>query len=130
MKSSQRNSRKALAGVAAIAILLTVALSTGGGTAPPLTAPITISGNAPFTAGQAGININFPPGVKIPGANYAVVVQPTNTAGYSPLHDCTYFNPLHKRDDGFEVQHKRCDDGVPVALDVGVSLNWIVVEIK
>ncbi|MEK6410878.1 MAG: hypothetical protein AABN34_28470 [Acidobacteriota bacterium] len=130
MNSSQRNSRKALAGVVAIAILFTVALSTVGGTAPPPPPLLSIGGIAGFAAGQAGININFPAGIKIAGAKYAVVVQETNTAGYSTTSDCTYFNPLHKRDDGFEVQHKRCDNGVPVPLDVNVSLNWIVVEIK
>jgi len=128
MRTSQRNSRKALAGIAAIAILFTIALSTVGGAAPP-PPPQTLGGIAAFSPGQAGININFPPGVKIAGAKYVVVVQETNTAGYSTTSDCTYFNPLHKRDDGFEVQHKRCDDGVPVALDVGVSLNWIVVAL-
>jgi len=61
---------------------------------------------------------------------YAVSVQPRDTAGYSPISFCTYFNPLHKRVDGFEVQHKRCDDGVPVQLDVGVSLDWIAVRFK
>jgi hypothetical protein len=28
------------------------------------------------------------------------------------------------------VQHKRCDDGVPVKLDTNVSLDWIVVADK
>lgn len=130
MRFSQLNSRNALAGVAALTILLTAVLSTVGRTAPPLTSPIIISGIAGFPVGSAGININFPAGAKIPGANYAVVVQPTNTAGYSPVSECTYFNPLHKRDDGFEVQHKTCLNGTPEALDVSVSLNWIVVEIK
>ncbi len=65
----------------------------------------------------------------MPSTKYAVVVQATNTAGYSTTSVCTYFNPLHKRADGFEVQHKRCDDGAPVKLDTSVSLNYIVVEI-
>ncbi len=60
--------------------------------------------------------------------NYVVIVQPTNTAGYSTTYKCTYFNPLKKRVDGFEVQHKQFDDGVPVPLDVGVYLDWIAVS--
>jgi hypothetical protein len=85
------------------------------------------AGTAGWPIGQAGININF--SSPMPNTNYAVVVQQTNTAGYSPTSVCTYFNPLHKRTDGFEVQHKRCDDGVPVSLDTSVTLNYIVVEI-
>lgn len=138
MRFSQLSLGRAVAGVAAIAVLLTVGLLAGGGNAEPQgppgppagPVPKTKAGIASFPAGEAGININFPFGFKIVGANYAVVVQPTNTAGYSPVSECTYFNPLHKRDDGFEVQHKTCLDGTPEALDVGVSLNWIVVEIK
>lgn len=134
MRFSQLSLGRTLAGVAAIALLLTVGLLTRGGNAqpgpPPGPTPKTKAGIAGFPAGQAGININFPPGFKILNANYAVVVQPTNTAGYSPVSECTYFNPLHKRDDGFEVQHKTCLDGTPEALDVNVSLNWIVVEIQ
>jgi len=61
----------------------------------------------------------------MPTANYSVVVQPTNTAGYSPIPNCTYFNVLKKTTTNFQVQHKRCDDGVPVKLDVNVSLDWI-----
>jgi hypothetical protein len=86
------------------------------------------AGTAGFAIGQAGINITF--SSPMPSTDYAVSVQATNTAGYSPTSDCTYFNPLHKRTDGFEVQHKRCDDGVPVTLDVNVSLDWIVVAKK
>ena len=86
------------------------------------------AGTAAFAIGQDGINITF--SSPMPNTRYAVVVQATNTAGYSPVSVCTYFNPLHKRDDGFEVQHKRCDDGVPVELDVDVALDWIVVAYK
>jgi hypothetical protein len=84
------------------------------------------AGTAPFSAGQAGIFITF--AVPFPNANYSVSVQQTNTAGYSPTTVCTYFNVLHKTANGFDVQHKRCDDGVPVALDVGVSLDWIAIN--
>lgn len=85
------------------------------------------AGIAGFLPGQDGINITF--STPMPSTKYAVVVQATNTAGYSTTSVCTYFNPLHKRADGFEVQHKKCDDGTPVKLDTSVSLNYIVVEI-
>jgi hypothetical protein len=81
------------------------------------------AGTAPFTAGSAGIVITF--SVPMPTAKYSVVVQPTNTAGYSPIAQCTYFNVLKKTTTNFQVQHKRCDDGTPVNLDVNVSLDWI-----
>lgn len=86
------------------------------------------AGTAGFTAGKDGINITF--SSPLPSTKYAVIVQPTNTAGYSTTTVCTYFNPLHKRVDGFEVQHKRCDNGVPVKLDTNVSLDWVVVEYR
>ena len=128
MRSSQLNLRQVLAGVAAIAILSSVVLLTvGGNAAQPLMD--WRAGTAGFETGKDGINITFssPP---MPDTKYAIHVQATNTAGYSPTSVCTYFNPLHKRVDGFEVQHKRCDDGVPVALDVNVSLDWIAVEYR
>jgi hypothetical protein len=84
------------------------------------------AGTAVFASGKDGINITFTNG-SMPSLNYSVVVQATNTAGYSPTSVCTYFNPLHKRLDGFEVQHKRCDNGVPVKLDTNVSLDYIVI---
>ncbi|MEY2490833.1 MAG: hypothetical protein QOC70_2775 [Verrucomicrobiota bacterium] len=84
------------------------------------------AGTAVFASGKDGINIIFTNGA-MPNLNYSVVVQATNTAGYSPTSVCTYFNPLHKRLDGFEVQHKRCDDGVPVKLDINVSLDYIAI---
>jgi hypothetical protein len=37
------------------------------------------------------------------------------------------FNVLHKTANGFDVQHKRCDDGTPLALTLGVSLDWIAI---
>jgi hypothetical protein len=70
------------------------------------------AGTAAFAIGRmVSISPSLP---SLPNTDYAVVVQATNTAGYSPTSDCTYFNPLHKRADVFEVQHKSCDDGVPV----------------
>ena len=86
------------------------------------------AGTAAFAIGKDGINITF--STPMPNTRYAITVQPTNTAGYSPTSVCTYFNPLHKRVDGFEVQHKTCDGGLGVKLDAGVSLDWIVVEYK
>jgi hypothetical protein len=56
---------------------------------------------------------------------YSVVVQPTNTAGYSQTTVCTYFNVLNKAAGQFLVQHKRCDNGLPVPLKVPISLDWI-----
>lgn len=85
------------------------------------------AGTAAFPIGSAGINITF--STQMPSTKYAVVVQATNTAGYSSLPTvCTYFNPLHKTLVGFDVQHKRCDTGQPVPLDTGVSLDYIVIE--
>jgi len=85
------------------------------------------AGTAVFPVGRDGININF--SSPMPSTRYSVVVQATNTAGYSTTSGCTYFNPLHKRTDGFEVQHKTCDNGAGVRLDTVVSLDYVVVEI-
>lgn len=82
------------------------------------------AGTAAFAIGQAGIYVNYP--TPWPATvKYSVVVQPTNTAGYSPTTVCTYFNVLKKTPTQFQVQHKRCDDGVPVALDTAISLDWV-----
>jgi len=82
-----------------------------------------------FTAGQAGIYVNYP--VPWPaGTKYSVVVQQGNTAGYSPTTVCTYFNVLKLTDLKFEIQHKRCDDGVPVALDTNATIFWIACPVQ
>jgi hypothetical protein len=95
--------------------------TTAQGSNPP---GLCKAGTAAFGIGQAGIVVTYP--VPWPAAvKYSVVVQPTNTAGYSPATICTYFNVLKKTPTKFEVQHKRCNDGVPLALDVAVSLDWI-----
>lgn len=107
----------------ALALAL-VALATGNAAAQQPLQPYR-AGTAAFAIGKDGINITF--SSPMPSTNYAVFVQERDTGGYSPVSVCTYFNPLHKRVDGFEVQHKRCDDGVPVKLDIGVSLDWFVV---
>jgi len=82
------------------------------------------AGTAAFLAGQAGIVVNLQPAMET--KKYSVSVQPTNTAGYSPVTTCTYFNVLKKTKTQFQVQHKQCADGVPVALDTNVSLDWII----
>jgi len=107
-----------------VALTLTAGL-TYGQAAAALSLGQYRAGTAVFASGRDGINITF--SSPMPNLNYSVVVQATNTAGYSPASVCTYFNPLHKRLDGFEVQHKRCDDGVPVKLDTNVSLDYIAI---
>jgi hypothetical protein len=120
--------KKILTLALALIALATVAGLTFGrnATAPP---PLMNykAGTAVFPIGRDGININF--STPMPSTKYAVVVQATNTAGYSTTSVCTYFNPLHKRTDGFEVQHKTCDNGAGVKLDTAVSLDYVVVEI-
>jgi len=114
--------------LALVALATVVGLTFGrNATAPPPPQNYR-AGIVGFPIGKDGINIIF--STPMPSTNYAVVVQQTNTAGYSPTSVCTYFNPLHKRTDGFEVQHKRCDDGAGVKLDTGVTLNYIVVEVQ
>jgi len=104
------------------ALTLTVAASASAQGSNP--SGLCKAGTAAFAIGQAGITINFP--VSWPANTpYSVVVQPTNTAGYSPTTVATYFNVLNKTATFFQVQHKRCDNGVPVPLDVAVSLDWI-----
>ena len=79
------------------------------------------AGTIGFLSGQAGIYVDHQP---IEGA-YFVVVQPRDTAGYSPAEVCTYFNVLKKTPGQFQVQHKTCADGTPIALDHNVPLDWI-----
>lgn len=81
-----------------------------------------IAGTALFQAGEAGIIVKHNV-VKLP---HAVVVQQTNTAGYSPVSECTYFNVLKKKPDHFQVQHKTCADGTPKELTFNVPLDWIL----
>jgi hypothetical protein len=106
--------------VLALAVISVSSASAQGSNPPGLCK----AGTAGFAIGQAGITINYP--VPWPANTvYSAVVQPTNTAGYSPTTVCTYFNVLNKTATSFQVQHKRCDNGVPVPLDVAVSLDWI-----
>jgi hypothetical protein len=81
------------------------------------------AGVAPFLSGQKGIVINHS-GMD----NYVAVVQATNTAGYSSQSTPTYFNVLKLKPTNFQVQHKRTDNGTPIALDTNVSLAWIICQ--
>jgi len=81
------------------------------------------AGVAPFLSGQKGIVINHS-GMD----NYVAVVQATNTAGYSSQSVPTYFNVLKLKPTNFQVQHKRTDNGTPIALDTNVSLAWIICQ--
>lgn len=121
--------KKLLTSALALVVLATVVGLTFGrnATAQPQLVEYR-AGTAAFPIGSAGIPITF--STPMPSTNYSVVVQQTNTAGYSPTTVCTYFNPLHKTTSGFDVQHKRCDNGQPVPLDTGVSLDYIVIEKK
>jgi hypothetical protein len=82
------------------------------------------AGAVGWTAGQAGITVPLTPAVSAP---YTVVVQQTNTAGYSPSAECTYFNVLKETSSKFEVQHKTCKDGTPQPLDGNVTLKWVLI---
>ena len=82
------------------------------------------AGSVPWVAGQDGITIPLSPAVTVP---YSVVVQVTNTAGYSPTSECTYFNVLKETLTNFQVQHKTCKDGKPLKLQVGVTLKWVLI---
>ena len=119
--SSSLSSRKRFAIIAAL-----IAIASGSISLTPSQAQQVVgyrAGTAGFAVGSAGITVTF--SVPMPTAKYSVVVQPTNTAGYSPTPNCTYFNVLQKTTTKFSVQHKRCDNGAPVNLDVNVSLDWI-----
>lgn len=101
------------------AVILFAFLVSAGAQAVELRA-----GSVSWTAGQAGITVPLSPAVDQP---YSVVVQQTNTAGYSPSSECTYFNVLKETPTKFEVQHKTCKDGTPLPLDDSVTLKWILV---
>jgi hypothetical protein len=83
------------------------------------------AGSVPWPIGSDGVVVKISP--PMTNAGYSAVVQPTNTAGYSTIADCTYFNVLHLTPTQFEVQHKTCKDGTPVKVDTGITLNWIIV---
>lgn len=111
----------------AIGLLLAGTLVSGVIFAGSADAAVVRAGTAPFLKGQAGIYVPLSP--PVPGT-YTVVVQATNTAGYSTTDQCTYFNVLKEKPHQFEVQHKRCKDGTPIPLDVNVTLRWILATHK
>jgi|SRR4051812_34058295 hypothetical protein len=83
------------------------------------------AGLIPWKKGDAGVTVKvFPP---MSNANYSVSVQQANTAGYSPISECTYFNVLKLEPDNFQIQHKKCKDGQPVPVDDTISMLWIIV---
>lgn len=84
-----------------------------------------LNGTVGFASGRDGIVVAF--ATPMPSANYAVNVQATNTAGYGGPAP-TYFNVLHKTPAGFDLQHKRCADGVPVVLATGVTIDYLAVH--
>lgn len=99
-----------------------LAMAVVGLSAGQATAQANRAGTAPFPAHSAGITIALTP--PMPDGCYSVSVQQTNTAGYSPTAVCTYFNVLKKTATQFQVQHKSCHTGAPLALIVPVSLDW------
>jgi hypothetical protein len=119
--ANPRGSRKLFVIAASLVVIILLAISLTSAQAQQVVG--YRAGTAAFTSGSAGIVVTF--SAPMPTDKYSVVVQPTNTAGYSPISNCTYFNVLKKTTTNFQVQHKRCDDGVPVKLDVNISLDWI-----
>ena len=120
-----RGIRRRTAAVSTVVAATVVAAVVGiaPGTPSQALVPFYRAGSNTFPAGSAGIFVTF--SVPMVNTNYAVSVQPRDTAGYSPTSVCTYFNVLHKTVNGFDVQHKRCDDGVPVPLDFVLGLDWV-----
>jgi hypothetical protein len=104
------------------------AIGIGPTTAPPdCDRSFNFPSAAAYTTGAcspAGITVFFNP--PMPSTQYVVTVQEVNTAGYSPTSDCTYWNVLNRTTTSFQVQHKRCLDGVPESVDVSVNLNWML----
>ncbi len=83
------------------------------------------AGVSSFAIGQAGIYVPLSPAVD---EAYSVVVQPSNTAGYSTTGECTYFNVLKSTPTEFQIQHKTCKDGTPIPVDVSVTINWVLMS--
>src|SRR3954471_2770894 len=113
--ANPRSSRKLFAIAASLVVIILLAISLALAQAQQVVGYRAGTKNfpgAPPPGGSDGISITF--SAPMPTNKYSVVVQPTNTAGYSPIPTCTYFNVLHKTTAGFEVQHKRCDNGDPV----------------
>lgn len=81
------------------------------------------AGVSSFAVGQAGIYVPLTPAVD---QAYSVVIQAANTAGYSSTGECTYFNVLKESPTEFQIQHKTCKDGTPIAVDTNVTINWVL----
>jgi hypothetical protein len=84
------------------------------------------SGLIPWQSGQDGVTVPIVPPVSGPNAN--VFVQQANTAGYSTVSECTYFNVLKVTATDFQVQHKTCKDGTPIKTDTTISLLWFLIQ--
>ena len=84
------------------------------------------AGAFPWPNGADGVTIPISPPVN--GPNAPITVQPANTAGYSTVSECTYFNVLKVTATDFQVQHKTCKDGTPVKTDTTITLFWILVK--
>ena len=82
------------------------------------------TGVFPWPVGADGVTIAISPPVS--GPNAPTFVQPANTAGYSTVSECTYFNVLKVTATDFQVQHKTCKDGTPVKTDTTITLFWLV----
>jgi|SRR6185436_17201446 len=107
-------------------VMAAISFITHAATAQPISCK---AGFAPFATTQAGIYVNFPAPWPA-GTKYVVSVQQTNAGGYSPTSDCTYFNVLKLTDTNFQIQHKRCKDGSPVALITPVTTGWIACPVQ
>ena len=123
--SMSRGIRRGLTLGAPLLATALAALTIGAALPSQATGPFDRAGTAAFPAGSAGIVVTF--SAPMLNTSYAVTVQQTNTAGYSPTAACTYFNVLKKTTAGFQVQHKECATGLPQPLVVGVSLDWIAI---
>ena len=78
-----------------------------------------------WPVGSMGVVIPISP--PMPNANYSPNVQALNTAGFSSVSECVYFNVLHLTPTQFEVQLKKCKDGVPVPTTTTLTLGWSAV---
>ena len=106
--------------IAAAATL--VALTSNAAIAQP---EIRAGVDTMFT-GQAGIFINFTN--PMPSQKYAISVQQVNDGKYSPVTQCTYLNALKPTPQGFQIQHKTCQGGIPQPVTNNLQLRWIVIE--
>jgi hypothetical protein len=80
----------------------------------------------PWPSGADGVTVPISPPMN--GPNATIVVQQTNTAGYSTVSECTYFNVLKITATQFEIQHKTCKDGTPVKTDTTITMGWFAIH--